>query len=120
MSDDVPQTHPATPNTASEAGGDNSAPRVKVLRDPNAPTERYVDGLLGAMVRDSVFKLEFHRVIAKHPETGEETWQVAERMVFPITAAPQLLNAMQQVMQALQEAGRLRVQPPDSKPDMGV
>ncbi len=115
MTDDA-STTTDTAETAAD-GGNPPQQNVQLLRDPNAAVERYADGLLGVMIRESVFKLEFHRVIAQNPETGEETWQVADRLVLPITAAPQLLNAMQQVMQALQQAGRLRVQPPEGTTD---
>ena len=71
-----------------------------------------VGATLGVMVRGAVFKLDLYRVVGNEKEGGGELWSNSHRIVFPITAAPQLIGILQRMVEGMEKAGVLRREPP--------
>ncbi len=85
---------------------ERTRPAVKMVPNPAPIDELYVDGTSSLISRSGVVKLDLFRVVGFDPATKTELRQVSHRLVLPLTALPELLNAFQSVARAAQQAAQ--------------
>ncbi len=85
---------------------ETTRPPVKMVPNPAPIDEVYVDGTSGLISRGGVIKLDLFRVVGIDPADKTESRQVSHRLVLPLTALPELLNAFQSVARAAQQAAQ--------------
>ena len=81
-------------------------PPVKMVPNPAPVDEIYVDGTSSLISRSGVVKLDLYRVVGFDPATKTELRQVSHRLVLPLTALPDILNAFQSIARAAQQAAQ--------------
>jgi len=86
----------------------SNSPSFKFVQQANPPDETYADGPLGVISQGMIFKVDFYRFIGTEKETGIELRANSHRIVLPITAAPQLISILQNMLQKMETSGVLK------------
>ena len=98
--------------TVPEISPTQNSPGFTLVQQVSPPEERYADGCLRVVSKGVVFKLDLYSVVDHDSESGQEVRSISQRIVLPVTAAPQIVNTLQHYLKNLEESGVLKHNPP--------